>query len=56
LRETQLVGFSFALLFVMMAGLYAREKCHLGYVHWSICIMMVTPPTVGVSFPAPEGP
>jgi hypothetical protein len=49
------VGISIVLLFVMMTGLYAREKCRLGYVHWSICTMMGMP-TVGVPFPAPEGP
>jgi len=35
------------LVFVMMIGLYAREKCRLGCVHWSICTMMGMP-IVGV--------
>ena len=49
------VGISIVLLVVMMTGLYAKEKCRVGSVHWSICTMMAMP-TIGVPFPAPEGP
>ena len=47
------VGISIVLLVVMMTGLYAREKCRLGYVHWPICTMMGMP-TIGGPSPARE--